>query len=311
LLSQRPDPPLVHSRALVSVLFAALPFFLAANPPATDPPATDPPATDPPATDPPATDSTVAPCRLVAVDDRSEPISETLTLCLAGVETCSPFEPSSSEVSLDSGQRLTLEGPRHGPATAQIERLPRHSGVCSIVVPCKARVQVATESTGPKRATSSFYAAATGDLDEPMERLPFGAAGEVFVPAGSYVVSLSSPGWAPDLHWLAAAPGSEHSLRFPSRPGGSFVVRATRPDGDPVSNVQIDLYSVPGLEPVSASSTRSRLIAARWRSRSLLPGAGPRPGALLVGGYEGGYLTSVDLAPFETVDLELTLALTR
>lgn len=188
------------------------------------------------------------------VDDRGEAVEAPLRVCFVrdlgtDCHEVEPEPPAGVSVPLQPFDLLRVEGPEHGPATAEPGELEElEGGERRLAVPRKARLRV----TGlPEEAvTLSLYRA-----DDPQARQPrfrrklsaSDAAAELYVPAGAHLASLHRRGGAPDLHALSAPPGAERTLRYRERAGWSLAVRTLAPEdeADPVEGARVRLTPPP------------------------------------------------------------------
>lgn len=251
---------------------------------------------------------------LVLVDDREEPLGAPVEVCFVrGMRTeCVEVGPEAGRVELRELDLLRIEGPGHGPVTVRARDLPDpEEGEARLAVPRKAtlRVRGATD----QRLTAALLSTEDLDPTRPDHSLAVPPGGELKVPAGDWLLALESRGAAPDLHELAAPPGSSHSVGYRPRPGWSLVVRAVakedetpvigarvavrvprpagavRPDGDLVEEEEekpprtaqtgaAGLALFPGLEdPLVKAEVRHPDLV-----RTTLPGISSTPGVLEV-----------------------------
>lgn len=167
-----------------------------------------------------------APPHFSLVDDRGEAVRDQVRLCLSKELTTSCFEgpPFAIPPALAPFDSVTVEGPRHGPAQAHRNELAlTPEGGYRLVIPRKAELTVRNLPAEPLAV--SLYLVDDPAFRKPAFRQERVKAASLYVPAGSYVASLSSGRRAPDLHRLEAPPGTSRSLDYHSREGWSLVVR--------------------------------------------------------------------------------------
>lgn len=146
---------------------------------------------------------------------------------------------------------LRVEGSDHGPVSWRRSELPEPvEGLRSLKVPRKVTLRIKDpEKMFP---TVSLYGRSDRKLRRPEERFSSRSASTLKVPAGSYLVSLSARGYAPDLHLVDWPPGSEQRLVFRPRDGWSVVVRTlSYKSEDPIEAAGVRLEAAPGYERAS------------------------------------------------------------
>lgn len=204
-------------------------------------------------------------CELRLVDDRGEVLGDDVSICRSGTdEECRVLTPDAE--SADRKFRpafYRFEGQNHGPVTQRIS--VGEDGTCNVTLPRKASVSFDFEAGPARDLEVSFY---RPDRDprmfRPEERVPLDRPFTHGIPAGPYLVSLNERGWAPDLHLLNAAPGSEHEIGYRQREGWSVVIRTVADvDGAPVADAEVELRSIPGFGPPDKpeAEPRSRSLA--------------------------------------------------
>lgn len=204
------------------------------------------------------------PPRLSVLDDLGRPIEETLAICYQ-VELrtdCGQVAPGAQVNPPAAFHGLRIEGEDHGPVSLRREALEiRADGAFQVKIPRKAWLRI--EGSGPQEPLAvSLYS----PRDNPTFRAPSfrvewkPGEGEVKVPAGDFVASLSLAPNAPDLHRLTVAPASRVRLVYRPRPGWSLVVRVQSAVSlQPVSRAQVELRETVGYgepdRPVSSSGS--------------------------------------------------------
>lgn len=186
------------------------------------------------------------------LDDRGEPIASPLDACFQTDRRTECMKSGSGGPVEPPGPFLILrvEGPDHGPASLRPEDLETREGRLFARVPRKALLQIEKPPAEP--LTISIYDKRAPSFDKPL----FSAqGGQIKIPAGDFLISLSSGRQAPDLHLLSATPGSVTRIEYRSRRGWSLVLRCRgAKDHQPLSASSISLESVLGYD------TPNRLI---------------------------------------------------
>lgn len=194
--------------------------------------------------------STPERCNLRIVDDLGHPVKESMSVC----PTDRPADCEDFPVSSVNGEphievdEYRIEGERHGPVTARIS--PEEDESCTVVLPRKAKFSIDVDAETARELVASFYRPDEDpEIVRPASRIPLDPPSILYLPSGSYLVSLARRGWAPDLHLLTAAPGSRHRLSYRQRAGWSAVIRtiAAR-DEQPVPDALVELRTVPGFD---------------------------------------------------------------
>lgn len=200
------------------------------------------------------------------VDDRGEAITSGLAVCFQ-IETrmeCKPLAGVAPMEVLAGAASIRVEGPGHGPVLTMRGALKAGpDGQAVLTVPRKALLEFAA-SAGSKLAVS-LYRADDATFRAPVFRKDVNAGETVRIPAGDHLVSIVGPGDAPDLHFLATAPGSRHKLAYRPRPGWSVVLRCLADrDGAPLEKAAVEIrgtegYASPGAPPRKAVAGKGGL----------------------------------------------------
>ncbi|MBK9088249.1 MAG: carboxypeptidase regulatory-like domain-containing protein [Holophagales bacterium] len=153
-----------------------------------------------------------------------------MNVCAVGpsVRVCWAFsEPPPSAILEAPPVQVSVEGPEHGPVSCLFADL---AAPAVLVVPRKAIIRL---KPGPQPATLSLYSLGAPDLRKPSHRWQE-VAGEVRIPAGRWLASVSVAGLAPRLALVNGRPGSTHELVRPLGPGWSAVLLVSDREGKPV-----------------------------------------------------------------------------
>ncbi|HEV8579214.1 MAG TPA: carboxypeptidase regulatory-like domain-containing protein [Thermoanaerobaculia bacterium] len=190
-----------------------------------------------------------SPPTVQVVDDRGNRIDEVLDLCFQ-VELrndCQRLKPRGRVHPPGSFFGLRIEGENHGPVYVRREALQKQSdGSFRIEVPRKAWLRIAGEDL--QLLTISLYLPENPTFREPAFRVQMKSEkGEIKVPAGEFIASLSLALNAPDLHRLRAAPASRVELTYHRRKGWSLVARIRSATSfRPVSRTQVEIMDTVG-----------------------------------------------------------------
>lgn len=247
--------------------------------------------------------SSASPATLRLVDDRGEEIAGGTQVCFQ-IETrldCST--PSGALVPVPSGAvSVKVEGPRHGPASLRLSGAERTT---TVKVARKAFLDIFPRREAP--LTVSLY-----PQDDPTFRLPSFRAesrGEPLrVPAGDFLVSISTAGHAPSLHLLSFAPEERYRLRHDGKPGWSLALRClSAADGRALEGASAEIresegYSAPASAPRTSSSGRSGLILVNGLLHPLASATVTKPG--YAARREEGLSSSPGTFAFREVALE-------
>src|SRR5215217_2133565 len=144
--------------------------------------------------------SAEAPRALRLVDDRGEKIESPLEVCFqTGLRTeCSNLGPG--EVPAPPARFLSVraEGSDHGPVSLRFEDLEAgDDGQLLARVPRKARLQI--EKLPAEPLTVSVYDKGAPSFDKPLFSAQSVGEDGIKIPAGNFLISLSSARQAPDL----------------------------------------------------------------------------------------------------------------
>jgi hypothetical protein len=190
------------------------------------------------------------------VDDRGQEIREPLQVCLVrGLErTCQEIRGPDGWAPAGAFDLVTVEGPGHGPASLKRAELFGPGRRDRIVVPRKATLKIGgLPSAHP--VSLSLYPQDDPDFRRPAVKASLTGTAELRVPAGSFVLSLTLPGTAPDLHLLDLMPGGGAAVAFQARAGWSLLLRAvSQPDGDRLRETRVELRPSPGYGESSQGS---------------------------------------------------------
>lgn len=186
------------------------------------------------------------------VDDRGQPIAGELDVCFqVGTRSqCVAARGTPIRVPPEFVS-VRAEGLDHGPVSAPRQELQRESkGDLVLALPRKALLRISASPS--QRLTVSFYGQDDPSFRTPTFRSQVQGGSSIKVPAGDHLVSMTAPGWAPDLRLLSAKPGASERLAYRSRPGWSLVVRCrAEKDGAPVQGARIEVGSLEGFLPLS------------------------------------------------------------
>ena len=142
---------------------------------------------------------------------------------------------------------LRVEGPDHGPASLRYGDLEAREGRLLARVPRKALLQI--EKLPADLLTVSVYDQRAPSFDKPLFSAKSVGPDGIKIPAGDFLVSLSSGRQAPDLHLLSAAPGSVTRVEYRPRRGWSLVLRCRGArDRQPLASSSVSLESVLGYD---------------------------------------------------------------
>lgn len=165
--------------------------------------------------------------RRTLVDDRGQVVDRPVEVCATGSSgrICWPFsEPPPSAILKAPPAEIFVEGPEHGPVSCQLADLPAPG---QLTVPRKAIVRL---EPGAQPTALTLYSLAAPDLGKPSHRWQE-APGELRIPAGRWLASVSIAGMAPRLALVDGRPGSIHELGRPLGPGWSAVILASDREG--------------------------------------------------------------------------------
>jgi hypothetical protein len=209
-------------------------------------------------------------------DDRNQPITSALEACFQ-IDTrndCVPVPSGKLSKVPDHFWALRVEGPDHGPLTAQRSSIRSgNSGVAVLKVPRKAELQI--QARPDLRVAVSVYAQNDPSFRAPSFRGEVLGGGTLKVPAGEELVSLTAAGQAPDLHLVSAPPGSHRRLSYEGRAGWSLVLRcrAHKDDrllaGAAVRVEGAEGFAPPGARPIQSRSAAKGLVLVSGLSWSL------------------------------------------
>lgn len=163
---------------------------------------------------------------LQLVDDRGEPLEESVDVCIviALERSCTGFTAGEDVPLPRDFDFLTVEGPDHGPVTlAPADLNWQEEGTARAAVPRKAVLQV----TGLPEdgATLSLYKVDDPAFRRPALRETLHPGQTLKVPAKRYLLSISGPDFAPDLRERAFEPAEAVQLTLRREGGGSAVLR--------------------------------------------------------------------------------------
>lgn len=168
---------------------------------------------------------------LQLVDDQREPIESPLEVCVVrGVDrSCSTVQSGTLEGLPFDFDFLTIDGEDHGPETIpRVDLEWRDNQSALATVPRKATLTVGHVPHDGARLT--LYRVTDANFRQPVLRTSVESGGHVKVPAGQFLVSLSSKGLAPDLREVDLAPAQVLELEFQRRMGWSLVLRLSERD---------------------------------------------------------------------------------
>lgn len=209
---------------------------------------------------------------LILVDDLGQPLKSSVELCFVeGLGTdCVKHPAEAGPVELPAFGLLRAEGPDYGPVSVRSGNLPApEDGVRRLPVPRKATLRVRNAES--VRLTAALHSTEDLDPTRPAHSLAVPPGGELKVPPGKWLLALESRGAAPDLHELAALPGSTHAILYRPRAGWSLIVRAVAKDDEaPVPGARV---AVRAAEPLSGRSRDGETVDEERPSRTLETGA--------------------------------------
>lgn len=196
-------------------------------------------------------------------DDRGEVIEFSVEVCFyQGLETqC--FETTGGEPVVLPGRfdSLRVEGVGHGPVSLRRREVPEVTeGRRVLKVPRKVTVHFEhPEDISP---TVSLYDGDDRHLRRPAHRFETRSSPTRNLPAGAHLVSMSAPGYAPELRLVDWAPGTEQHLVFRPREGWSVVVRTlSKSSEESIEDATVLLRAATGYEltpPVRYESKSGR-----------------------------------------------------
>jgi hypothetical protein len=184
---------------------------------------------------------------LQLIDDRQQPITASLEICFqVGIRNeCSTSTGGPVKVPM-RWDGVRVEGPDHGPVSARhgdLKSTP--AGLPVLVVPRKADLQVVADAN--ERITVSLYAQDDPSFRSAAFRVEVQGRKSIKIPSGDHLVSLATPGRAPDLHLLSAPPASQQRVSYSPRSGWSFAARTlSAKERTPVSGAKVELQAAEG-----------------------------------------------------------------
>jgi hypothetical protein len=215
------------------------------------------------------------------VDDRGTAIASPLTACfqLPLRTDCQPAAVLETIAAPKEFLALTIEGDAYGPTSIQrAEEKPQPDGSLRVVVPRKADLTVA--APGRQQAlTVSLYSPLDNTFREPAFRRKLEPSeANVKVPAGTFILSLSEPGDAPDLGRLSTRPGEPARVVYHSRQGWSLIARCMEASGGHIlAGTRVSLAATEGFgqkdHPLSVATSEADGLV-------LFSGVGARLGSL-------------------------------
>lgn len=246
--------------------------------------------------------------RLRFLDDRGQPIVADLEVCfqIGTRSECMPSRDGTPVAIPPEADAVRVEGEEHGPVSARWSEIGRQDGLPSLVVPRKARLDVAAPAK--EKIKISLWS-----QDDPTFRTP-SFRGEVHggsflkIPAGRHLISLTASGKAPDLHLLTAEPGGRHRLAYTTRPGWSLVLRFRSGEDDaPVRGAKVRLqgsegFAAPGQVTLLGTSASGGLVLLAGIPHVLASAFTDHPG--FVPSREEGLSASPGTFAFREVRLE-------
>jgi hypothetical protein len=203
-------------------------------------------------------------------DDRGEKIASPL-------EVCFQADLRGDCVNLGAGDGFTppgrlrslrVEGPDHGPASFQaVDLKAGEDGRLTLRVPRKALLRI--DKPPAESLSVAIYNPGAASFDKPRINARMGPAG-LKIPAGEFLVALSSGRKAPDLQRLAVKPGAVAQLEYQPRDGWSLVVRSRGAKSHkPVAVAVVSLESVRGYgvpnRPAGEGKTGAASVAGTAR----------------------------------------------
>jgi hypothetical protein len=192
------------------------------------------------------------------VDDRGKALSAPVEVCFL-VELRTDCRPAPSGGAMRTPPRffgLRVEGEDHGPVRLRREEMTASpDGSFRVTVLRKAILEVQRPRVSPPMAggpakplTVSLYPPGDRDFREPLFRAQLAPrTGQLRIPSGNFVASLTAAPYAPDLQRLSARPASRVRLVYRQRSGWSLVVRCLAgAAGRPLSQAGVQLRAAPG-----------------------------------------------------------------
>jgi hypothetical protein len=182
------------------------------------------------------------------VDDRGERVEDSLTVCFqTGLrQECQDVGPGDALTPPARFQSLRAEGPGHGPVSLRQEELAADAkGRLVLRVPRKAHLKIDHLPAEP--LSISVYDPQTPSFDKPLLNVRSVGPDGIEIPAGEFLVSLSSARRAPDLHWVSAGPAVLVQVEYQPKAGWSLVLRCRgEKAGQPLKSAVVSVESVPG-----------------------------------------------------------------
>lgn len=181
---------------------------------------------------------------LSLLDDRGRPLDAPVQVCFVReleTECTDVGRQGVSGIALRPFELLRVEGPEHGPVTVRRAELGvNDNGGFRLAVPRKARLAIA--GLPEETVVLSLYAVDDPEARQPRFRYELEGEGELRVPAGGHLASLSRRGFAPDLHALSALPGGDLRIRYRESDGWSLALRLVSPEDDsPVPGASVEV----------------------------------------------------------------------
>jgi protocatechuate 3,4-dioxygenase beta subunit len=245
------------------------------------------------------------------VDDQGLTLGQKVKVCFSVELRTDCFEIlPGTDARIPPGYfSLRIEGENHGPlqhTRQDVETEVTASG--RLIVPRKARLQIENKPSLP--ITLSLYRPDDPTFREPAFRARLSSLEtETKIPAGSFIASLSAPGYAPDLQRLTTEPGGQHRLTYQQREGWSMVARIRAASTlKTVPEAEIKLFETVGYglpeKPLGQSTSGPDGLVLLSGLRSTMIGLEARHPAFLAT-RAGGLTASPGTFAFREVDLGL------
>lgn len=190
-------------------------------------------------------------------DDRDEPIGEPLTVCLVLdlATNCHEVGPGDALIATGRFDSISAESAHYGPSRSSRPALRSSGEVAILKVPRKAALRLHCRPPREPLALS-LYEAGDPTFRRPAYHFPRIDADRTHVPAGDFVLSLSAPGRAPDLHRVVAPPGGEVTIAYTARSGWSVLLRTVGgAESAPVAGATIEIRPAAGYGDPAAART--------------------------------------------------------
>ncbi len=226
--------------------------------------------------------------RLRLQDENGAPLSSSVEVCVQTKTStsCDTVEPGSTRSLPGDALSVRIEGEDYGPLQLEAGPLEAASGILTATIASKSLLMLEGPEAGLLRV--SLYNLVSPDFRQPAYRKDLKASSErIKVPAGPFVLSISQPGKAPDLHRIAASKGAPVRVRYRPQTGWSLVLRCVVADRSPAPRTEVVLLDAPGFDTrpkevgrgtcaesglALFSGLKAVTIAATGNAKGFLPG---------------------------------------